>query len=275
MIKLENVYFKYKNGKSILENVNFEINEGEIISIIGRNAAGKSTILNLIGGIIKPTKGNIYIDKLNTTTKKDFIELRKKIGIVFQNPESQILFPKVYDDIEFALKNLGLDNREERINETLQLVNMEKFKTNDSYELSLGQKQRINIASVLAVKPKYLLLDEPTTMIDSKEKENIYKIFNELKLKGYTIIFVTNNINEILLSDKILILEDKQIKKMFFKEAILDNINLLQECNIKIPDIIEIILRLKENNININLKDWTISEMINEIVKVCKRWKMY
>jgi len=271
MIKLENVYFKYKNGKSILENVNFEINEGEIISIIGRNAAGKSTILNLIGGIIKPTKGNIYIDKLNTTTKKDFIELRKKIGIVFQNPESQILFPKVYDDIEFALKNLGLDNREERINETLQLVNMEKFKTNDSYELSLGQKQRINIASVLAVKPKYLLLDEPTTMIDSKEKENIYKIFNELKLKGYTIIFVTNNINEILLSDKILILEDKQIKKMFFKEAILDNINLLQECNIKIPDIIEIILRLKENNININLKDWTISEMINEIVKVCKR----
>ena len=271
MIKLENVYFKYKNGKSILENINLEINEGEIISIIGRNAVGKSTILNLIGGITKPTKGDIYIDNLNTTTKKDFIELRKKIGIVFQNPESQILFPKVYDDMEFALKNLSLDNREERISQALKLVNMENFKFNNSYELSLGQKQRINIASILAIKPKYILLDEPTTMIDSKEKQNIYKIFNELKLQGYTIIFVTNNINEILLSDKILILEDKQIKQIFYKENILDYITLLEECNIKIPDIIEIILKLKENNININLKEWTISEMISEIVKVCKK----
>lgn len=273
MIKLENVYFKYKNENSVLENINLEINEGEIISIIGKNGTGKSTILNLIAGITKPSKGNIFIDKINTKNKKDFLELRKKVGIVFQNPDNQILFPRVFDDIEFALKNLNLNNREERIEKALDSVNMLDFKESNTYELSLGQKQRINIASVLAIKPKYIILDEPTTMIDSKEKENIYNCLKNLKKEGYTIIFVTNNVNEILLSDKILIIEDKQIKHIFKKEKILENVKLLEECDIKLPDIIEIILKLKQNNITLNLKEWTIKEMANEIVKVCKNEK--
>lgn len=273
MIKLENVYFKYKNENSVLENINLEINEGEIISIIGKNGTGKSTILNLIAGITKPSKGSIFIDKINTKNKKDFLELRKKVGIVFQNPDNQILFPRVFDDIEFALKNLNLDNRKERIEKALDSVNMLDFKESNTYELSLGQKQRINIASVLAIKPKYIILDEPTTMIDSKEKENIYNCLKNLKREGYTIIFVTNNVNEILLSDKVIIIEDKQIKHIFKKEKILENVKLLEECDIKLPDIIEIILKLKQNNITLNLKEWTIKEMANEIVKVCKNEK--
>ena len=220
MIKFENISFKYKSGEIILENLNLEINEGEIISIIGKNGTGKSTILNLMSGIIKPTKGDILIDNINTKSKKDFIELRDKIGIVFQNPDNQILFPKVYEDIEFALKNLNFENRKQRIEEALNLVNMQDFQDRDTYELSLGQKQRINIASVLAVKPKYIILDEPTTMIDSKEKENIYKCLQELKKQGITIIFVTNNINEILLSDKILILENRQIKHILDRKSV-------------------------------------------------------
>ncbi len=271
MIKLENVYFKYKNEDSILENINLEINEGEIISIIGKNGTGKSTILNLIAGITKPSKGNIFIDEINTKNKKDFLKLRKKVGIVFQNPDNQILFPRVFDDIEFALKNLNLDNKEERIEKALNSVNMLDFKESNTYELSLGQKQRINIASVLAVKPQYIILDEPTTMIDSKEKENIYDCLRILKKEGFTIIFVTNNVNEILLSDKVLIIEDKQIKHIFKKEKILENVKLLEKCDIKLPDIIEIILKLKQNNIILNLKEWTIAEIVNEIVGVCKK----
>lgn len=273
MIKFENVSFKYKNGENILENLNFKINEGEFISIVGKNGTGKSTILNLMAGIIKPTKGNIFIDDIDTKSKKHFIELRKKIGIVFQNPDNQILFPRVYEDIEFALKNLEIENRRERIEEALNLVNMKEFKEKDTYELSLGQKQRINIASVLAVKPKYIILDEPTTMIDSMEKNNIYNCLQKLKKQGYTIIFVTNNINEILLSDKVFVLENKQIKYVFDKRDIIDNVNLIEECGIKLPDIIEIILKLRENNIDVNLKEWTIAEMIDGIVKVCKNEK--
>ena len=246
MIKLENVYYKYKNGDNVLENINLQINEGQIISIIGKNGTGKSTILNLISGIIKPTKGDILIDDINTKSKKDFLELRKKIGMVFQNPDSQILFPRVHEDMEFALKNLNLTNRNQRIDEALKIVNLQNFQDKDTYELSLGQKQRINIASVLAIKPKYIVLDEPTTMIDPMEKENIYNCLRRLKKEGYTIIFVTNNIDEILLSDKILIIENKQVRSVLKKEEV---------------------------NIGITLKEWTISEMINEIVKVCKNEK--
>ncbi len=271
MIKFEDVSFKYNNSKNyILENLNLQINEGEFISIIGKNGTGKSTFLNLISGIVKPSKGNILIDNINTKSKKQFIDLRKKIGVVFQNPDNQILFPNVYEDMEFALKNLEIDNRSLRIKDALEQVNMEGFENFDTYELSLGQKQRINIASILAVKPKYIFLDEPTTMIDSIEKENIYNCLLKLKKEGYTIVFVTNNINEILLSDKIYILNNKQIQYIIPKDKILENIKTLEECNIKIPDILEIILSLKENNINVNLKDWTISEMISEIIRVCK-----
>lgn len=271
MIKFENVNYKYKSGDNILEDINLEINEGEFISIVGKNGTGKSTLLSLMAGITKPTKGNVFIDDLDTKVKKNFLQLRTKIGIVFQNPESQVLFPSVYEDMEFALKNLEIEDRKERIEQALDAVNMQGFQDRDAYELSLGQKQRINIASVLAVKPKYIILDEPTTMIDPNEKENIYDCLKNLKSQGYTIVFATNNVNEILLSDKILIVQDKKIKHVFNKKDILKNINFLDECDIKVPDIIQILLKLKDNNIDLNIKDWTISEMIDEIVRVCKK----
>ena len=160
MIKIEDVSFRYKNSENVLENINLEINEGEFISIVGKNGTGKSTILNLLAGLTKPTKGKVFIDDIDTKSKKDFINLRKKVGIVFQNPDNQILFPRVHEDIEFALKNLDIEDKEKRIEESLEVVNMLEFKNSDTYELSLGQKQRINIASMLAIKPKYLILDE-------------------------------------------------------------------------------------------------------------------
>ena len=225
----------------------------------------------MLAGLTKPTKGKVFIDDIDTKSKKDFINLRKKVGIVFQNPDNQILFPRVHEDIEFALKNLDIEDKEKRIEESLEVVNMLEFKNSDTYELSLGQKQRINIASMLAIKPKYLILDEPTTMIDSREKENIYNCLRTLKRSGSTIIFVTNNVDEILLSDKVMILENKKIKYIFNKCEILDNINLLEDSDIKIPDIIQIILKLKQKGIDINLKEWTITEMIDAIVKVYKK----
>lgn len=133
----------------------------------------------------------------------------------------------------------------------------------------MGQKQRVNIASVLAINQKYILLDEPTTMIDSKEKDTLYQIMQDLKKYNKTIIFVTNNINEILLSDRIIILDNKEIKHTIEKNKLLENIQILQKCDIRIPDIIQVILRLKENGQNINFKKWTIQEMIDKLVRMC------
>lgn len=267
MINIENLSYMYNKKDMILKDINLKIKDGEIIGIIGKNGSGKSTLLKLIAGIIKPSLGNIFIDNINILKRK---ELRKEIGIVFQNPDSQILFPKVFDDIEFALNNLKIENKNERIKNALKEVNLSDKEQKDTYNLSLGQKQRVNIASVLAINPKYILLDEPTTMIDSMEKENIYQIMKQLKKDGKTIIFTTNNINEILLSDRIIILQNKEIKHIIEKNKLLENIQILQECDIIIPDVIQIILKLNKNGKDINLKEWTISEMINEIVKVCE-----
>ena len=178
MIKIQNLSYMYNKKDLILDNINLQINNGEAISIIGKNGCGKSTLLKLIGGIMKPSSGNIFIDDIDIYKRNNF---RKEIGIIFQNPDTQILFPKVYDDIEFALNNLNLEDRKKRIQNALKKVNLIDKEEQDTYTLSLGQKQRVNIASVLAISPKYILLDEPTTMIDSKEKDNIYQIIKELK----------------------------------------------------------------------------------------------
>ncbi len=270
MIQIKNLSFEYSSGKSVLENINLEIKEGEVLSVIGKNGAGKSSLVRLIAGIMKPTKGQILVDTMNIQNKKTEKEIRKRLGIVFQNPENQILFPNVYDDLAFALKNLGLDKQEERIRNALRKVEMEEFINQDSYELSLGQKQRINIAGVLAVGPRYIILDEPTTMIDSEGKDKIHKIVRTLKKEGYTIIYVTNWMEEILLSDRILVLENQKIKTIFPKKNLFENINELEESHIKIPEILQIILALKKKNIELHLQEWTMEEMAKEIVRVCE-----
>lgn len=271
MIKVEDLSFKYKTGKMILEGINLEIKEGEVISIIGKNGSGKSTIAKLLAGITKPSKGKILVDEIDTSDKKSFMKLRKKIGIVFQNPDNQVIFPIVYDDIAFGLNNLQINEIDNKIDTALKKVGMEKYKMADTYELSLGQKQRITIAGVLAMGSKYIILDEPTTMIDSKGKEEIYNIILNLKKEGYTIIYVTNLIDEILLSDRIILLQEGKVKYSFEKKDILNNIDKLEESQIKIPGIVYTILELKKNGINIDLKEWTMDEMVKEIVKVCKK----
>ena len=269
MIQIKNLSFAYSSLESVLEDINLEIKEGEVLSIIGKNGAGKSSLARLIAGLMKPTKGEILVDTMNVQDKKRAKEIRKKLGIVFQNPENQILFPNVYDDLAFALKNLGLDRQQERTQNALRKVEMQDFIKKDSYELSLGQKQRINLASVLALEPQYIVLDEPTTMIDSEGKEKIHKIVRDLKKEGYTVIYVTNLMEEIMLSDRILVLEDKKIKTIFQKCDIFENIKQLEESHIKIPEILQIILALKQKKVDIRLQEWTMEEMVKEIVRVC------
>ena len=155
----------------------------------------------------------------------------------------------------FALDNLELENKEERIKEALKQVRMENYIDKEAYELSLGQKQRITIAGVLSVKPKYIVMDEPTAMLDPEGKEEIKKIVNELKNLGYTIIYITNIIDEIFISDRVIVLENGKIAKEFRREELLENIDFLKEKGIQIPKTVEIMQRLKEKGIEINLEE--------------------
>jgi len=267
MIRVENVSFKYKySDHMILDNLNFEVKDGEIITIVGQNGSGKSTIGKLISGIIKLKHGNITVDGVKITEKK----IQNKIGIVFQNPENQIIFNNIYDELSFSLKGLEKAEIESRIEKALKQVEMFEYKNKDLYSLSLGQKQRIMIAEVLAKKPKYIIFDEPTTMIDSKGKETIYKIITNLKNLGYTIICITNLADEILIADRTLILKNGKIAHEIKKEELINNSYLLKENGLKEPTLLELLSKLRENEIYIDMKDFTVNELVYKLKGILK-----
>lgn len=262
MIKVENVSFKYKNSDyKVLNDLSFEINDGEIVAIVGENGSGKSTIGKLISGITKIKEGRIIIDNVDISKKNKSVQ--DKVGIVFQNPENQIIFNNIYDELSFSLKDLDKNEIEERIDTSLKQVNMYEFKNSDLYSLSLGQKQRIMIAEVLAKKSKYIIFDEPTTMIDSKGKEDIYKIIKNLKKEGYTIICITNLADEILLADRTLILSGGEIKHEIRKNELIEKSSLLEEFGIKMPTLLKILINLKECGIELNMQEFSVKEFVD------------
>ncbi len=261
MITIKNLNYKYKTGEFALSDINLEIKGNEFVTIIGKNGSGKSTFSKLLSGLVKFKNGEIKIDNLDLSNKKQELDIRKNIAIVFQNPENQIIFDKVYDDIAFGLKNLGFskDEIETRIDESLKQVNMLEFKDSYTTELSLGQKQRIAIASSLAINPKVLILDEPTSMLDPSSKKQVYEILKTLKESGITIIYITNFIDEILLGDRTIIFENGKIKKDFYKKDLLSNLEYLKDFDF--PGIVSLISRLHSFGINIELEDLSIQEL--------------
>lgn len=267
MITVKDLNYKYKTGDFVLSNINLEIKTNEFVTIIGKNGSGKSTFSKLISGLVKFKNGSIFLDDLNLSNKKQALEIRKNIAIVFQNPETQIIFDKVYDDIAFGLKNLGFSKNEinSRIDEALNQVNMIDFKNAYTTELSLGQKQRIAIASSLAIHPKVLILDEPTTMLDPASKKQIYEILKNLKKNGITIIYITNFIDEILLGDRTIIFENGKIKSDFYKKDLSSHFEDLK--NFDFPGVVSIIANLHSLGINIPLNDLSITELVQKLKK--------
>ncbi len=256
MIEIKNLSYKYKNGNKVLNNINLNINKGEFVCIIGKNGSGKSTFSKLLSGLLPFKEGEIIVNGINLKDKKNTLEIRKTIGIVFQNPENQILFDKVYDDIAFSLQNLGFSKEQisNIIDDALNSVNMSEYKNSYTDTLSLGQKQRIAIASTLAINPNLLILDEPTTMLDPINKTAIYKTLNNLHEKSITIIYITNNIDEILLADRILFLENGEIKEDFKKETLLNHLDSLKD--FEAPGIISLIKKLSNKQISaLNIND--------------------
>ena len=263
MINIKNVSFKYKISDYILKNINFSVNDGEVIAIVGKNGSGKSTLGRLIAGITKLKEGTITIDNLSIS--KDVKTIREKVGIVFQNPENQIIFNNIYDELSFSLRNLDNSEIENRISTSLNQVGMFDFKDKNLYSLSLGQKQRIMIAEILAKNPKYIILDEPTTMIDSYGKEKIHDIIRDLKQKGYTIICITNLSDEILLADKTLILDNGEIVAEIQKKELINKSDVLKKYDIKLPTLLNILIQLKNEGIELPIKDFSTTELTTAI----------
>lgn len=262
MIKAQNLKFRYRGAReNVLDGINLVVETGECVALVGKNGSGKSTLGRILAGLTKFRVGEVTIDGRKPSSQP--------IGIVFQNPENQIIFSSIYDELSFALHDLSPSDVKSRIDAALQRVDMLEYKDRNLYELSLGQKQRIMIAEALAINAKYLILDEPTTMIDGAGKEKIHGIIRDLKKQGCTILLLTNSADEILLADRTLILEHGHIVAEIPRAQLLEKASLLRQHGLALPTILQIAETLQKSNINLQLKDFTATELsrvlINEI----------
>lgn len=217
IIKLKNVYFKYGDEDSplVIDNLSLEISEGEFICVLGKNGSGKSTLAKLLNGLLLPTSGEVEVYGMKTSDKSSLHEIRKSVGMVFQNPDNQMVATIVEDDIAFAPENVGIEREEigKRIDFALKSTGMEKHRFSSGQKLSGGQKQRVAIAGVLAIKPNVLILDESTSMLDAKGRKEVMDVVRKLNKEGMTVISITHYMEEAVDATRVIVMSKGKIAK--------------------------------------------------------------
>ena len=259
MLKMNNVSYKYDKDNIALNNINMDLYKGSIIGIIGSNGSGKSTLFMNYAGIFKPTKGEVlYKDKPLKYDKKNLYELRKNIGIVFQDPDKQIFYSNVYDDIAFALRNMGLDEEtiKVRVNNALLCVGGSDFKDKPIHFLSYGQKKRIAIASVLAMENNIILFDEPTAGLDPISTKSVLNIIKDINSKGKKVVISSHDMDLIYeICDYVYVLNkgsiigEGSVEDIFLRDDILKVAGLNQPWLLKVHKNMKLPLFRKEEDL--------------------------
>ena len=235
LIRVENVSFNYGQGANALSDVSLEINSGEFIAVVGHNGSGKSTLAKLLNGLLIPTDGKVYVRDMDTSDETLSLDIKKTVGIVFQNPDNQLVTTIVEDDVAFGPENLGIPSEEirKRVDESLESVGMKDYALSAPHMLSGGQKQRIAIAGMLAIRPDVLVLDEATAMLDPAGRHEIISIANKLnKEQGITVVMITQYLDEIVDTDKVIVMCEGRIamegtpKQVFSQSKRLESVGL-------------------------------------------------
>lgn len=278
MIKCSDVSFKYINNiegkneeKYALKNVNLEVKKGEFLVILGHNGSGKSTIAKHMNALIIPSEGTVIVDGLNTSNPEVLWDIRAKAGMVFQNPDNQLVATIVEEDVAFGPENLGIDPVEirKRVDDSLEKVGMSEYKRHAPHLLSGGQKQRVAIAGILAIKPECIIFDEPTAMLDPsgrKEVMNNIKYLN--KEHGMTIILITHYMDEAAQADRIIVMDDGTIKMEGTPREIFPQVERMKSIGLDVPQVTELAYELKKAGININEKILNVDEMVEELCQL-------
>ena len=273
-LSIKNLSYTYPDGTHALKNINMEILKGQKVAIMGPNGAGKSTLFSHFNGLTEPKSGYLEIDgKKMEYDKNSLLEVRQKVGIVFQDPNDQLFAPTVKEDVAFGPMNLGLsyEEVEKRVNEALELVGMEKFKDKTPHHLSGGQQKRVAIAGIIAMKPEIMILDEPTAGLDPQGVDKVLNILNNLNKDGMSIVISSHDIEMVNgFAEKIFVLNEGEILASGDKQEIFSDKELLKKAHLKAPITTEILYQLKEKGFDVDTTKININEVVEEIIKMKK-----
>lgn len=275
LIETLNLNFIYKNSKScdsVLKNVNLEIKCGEFVSIVGGNGSGKSTLAKMFNALLTPTSGSVVVCSIDTSNSEISFEVRKQIGMVFQNPDSQIVATLVEEDIAFAMENLCFkkSKMQNQIDKVLNLVNMQNFKKKLVFDLSGGQKQRVAIAGVLAMEPRCVIFDEATSMLDPQGRNKILSIMENLNDRGITIINITHNMNEVLHSKRVLVMHEGEILKDCSPREFFSDHEILEKANLQCLPVTELVNLLAKEGLTQKQTVLNVDDCVEVISKIMK-----
>ena len=274
LLTVENVSFSYDKKHNVVKNVNLSVEEGEYIAIIGHNGSGKSTLAKLMNALVKPDSGVVTVDGFSSNDKKAVFEMRKRVGVVFQNPDNQLVASIVEDDIAFGPENLGVKREEikERIDFALSVVGMQDFKKSSPTRLSGGQKQRIAIAGVLALKPKILVLDESTAMLDPQGRKEVLSVVEKLnKEQGVTVINITHYMDEVVKADKVYVINDGEIALSGTPAQIFERKEQIKAYGLELPLSTVIAQKLVDFGVPVNPKTLTEEELEKELCALLQK----
>lgn len=267
-IQIKNVGYQYSENMAALEEINLEIGEGEFLVVIGSNGSGKSTLAKLLNVLLVPTKGKITIDGLDTSDENNIWQIRQRVGMVFQNPDNQLVATTVEEDVAFGPENLGISPKEirRRVDVALSQVGMDGFQKYAPHNLSGGQKQRIAIAGVIAMLPKCIVLDEPTAMLDPQgRREVIETITNLKKRENKTIIHITHYMEEAIGADRVVVLDDGRIKMIGTPAEVFKEVELLKSYQLDVPSITELAHELKKAGLDLPDGILTVEELVEKL----------
>ena len=276
MIECRNLIFKYTAGenqeeKIAINDVNLQIKEGEFIAILGHNGSGKSTMAKHMNALLIPTEGKMLVNKMDTSDMNNLWNIRETAGMVFQNPDNQLVATIVEEDVAFGPENLGVPPEEirKRVDEALERVGMSEYKRHAPHLLSGGQKQRIAIAGILAMKPKCIIFDEPTAMLDpSGRKEVLDTIIDLNKNYGITVILITHYMDEAAKADRIVVMDKGKLILDGKPRDVFSNVEKMKSIGLDVPQVTELSYELQKAGINIDTRILDVNEMVNALCQL-------
>ncbi len=271
LISIKDLVFEYDNGETqtrAIDGISLEIERGSFVAVLGHNGSGKSTLARLLNGILTPTSGTILVDGIDTSDEDRIMDVRRCVGMVFQNPDNQIVANVVEDDVAFGPENLGIDPGEirQRVDEALEAVGMTEYAGHAPHLLSGGQKQRVAIAGVIAMRPRCIVLDEPTAMLDPVGREDVISTITALnKRYGITVILITHHMNETIGADRLIVMAEGKIVEDGVPREVFAHVDNMRRFGLTVPETTALLYELKNAGMDLPLDALSVEECAESI----------